>query len=712
VTFEPSAHQFALACNADGTYLEVTSDVVFNEGNIIHSMGRKTQFENTSPGTFAFTLDNRSGKYTPGNTATSLGRSLFEGMGVSWKLDDRLVHGTIRSFQIVFPSEGNADAARLRVTCDDMLGNAARRELRELNLSLFDSARGQLRWPFADAVGSLLAVESTRGGSTTFTAAGDVEFGVTTSHIPGPDAVVRTGSSSGALSLAPRATFPAISFGEETLGYWGVWLEGTDAATAPYIRLLFITPSSLVGTLILTVSGGNLTLTPGLLGTPITGPAYVAGTAYYCSMGMTSVYAAGTWTVTATLNVNGVAYGPSTWGNPGLIDSLPDAARVPLSAHLTSTGGGSTYFSHLSFSLDPLSEWPVQENVADQRLAALTAAVPEVTLDTLPTMATAMLSYPNVEGQATLDAVNDVMRSEQGAIYTVTTGTLTSPVEKIKVRSRDRNAAAAYVFSMNEVNGQDIIRSLNATVSSFTVTGADASVTYADPTLVSVVGAATGSDRLPLRDYIDLYAWVTDRMNRGRNIGIPIVSITIDGRGLATDRWSDLMAIVPGDRLHITDLPATQLGYSTWDGWVLGRSEVHTDERRNNFTFYLQPCLPDTAVFDTHYWMADGALTLSSAIVSAVATTMSVATTGPLLEQVAVPYDLMVDDEQVTVTACSGATPQVATITRGVNGTTATTHTTAAVIEVVNTPYLDVYEALYSDHYGPEADSHDSLFAF
>ena len=53
-----------------------------------------------------------------------------------------------------------------------------------------------------------------------------------------------------------------------------------------------------------------------------------------------------------------------------------------------------------------------------------------------------------------------------------------------------------------------------------------------------------------------------------------------------------------------------------------------------------------------------------------------------MLETIVFPYTLLIDKEQVTVTNCTPWVPQVATITRGVNGTTATTHATGALIDV------------------------------
>jgi hypothetical protein len=171
-------------------------------------------------------------------------------------------------------------------------------------------------------------------------------------------------------------------------------------------------------------------------------------------------------------------------------------------------------------------------------------------------------------------------------------------------------------------------------------------------------------------------------LQRGANVQLRLASVTIDAMTTPTDRTADLLALKPGDRHQFTNLPSQQLGFSTWDGWLLGVDETHT-LTEHKFTLFFAPVLPATAIYDTNYFMADGALTLTSSL-TAGATSMSVTTTETtvLLETATFPYTLIIDSEQVTVTACTSAEPQVATITRGVNGTTAASHSAGAVVEV------------------------------
>lgn len=81
-------------------------------------------------------------------------------------------------------------------------------------------------------------------------------------------------------------------------------------------------------------------------------------------------------------------------------------------------------------------------------------------------------------------------------------------------------------------------------------------------------------------------------------------------------------------------------------------------------------------------FMDNGELTLS-ALINSSTTTVSIATSGDQLTTTDLPLTVQIDDEQLTVTACTSATPQVATVTRGVNGTTAASHTSGAAVTVL-----------------------------
>jgi len=123
-----------------------------------------------------------------------------------------------------------------------------------------------------------------------------------------------------------------------------------------------------------------------------------------------------------------------------------------------------------------------------------------------------------------------------------------------------------------------------------------------------------------------------------------------------------------------------RLGTATWDGWLCGWTE-YWDATTATFQLSFETATPAPAVYDTSRYMADGDLSLSSSL-TASATTMSVATIGAKLSTTACPYDMLLDSEIVTVTSCTSATPQVATIIRGVGGTSTATHSAGLLIDL------------------------------
>ena len=285
------------------------------------------------------------------------------------------------------------------------------------------------------------------------------------------------------------------------------------------------------------------------------------------------------------------------------------------------------------------------------------------------------------------DPLNDVVRTEQGYIYTITTGTLLAPVQKVTIRDRTRPATVSQTFAMTEIHGSpDFIRNITNIISSVKVDGVNSTQTVKDDSLKPFVESASTSGSTLFTSGSDLIAWGQDRLIRGKNVALRIASFTIDPRSLPSNRRADIQGLVPGDRIQITGLPSAQLGFSTLDAWVIGGAENHGPST-SKFTFYISPTLPRTAVFDTEddRYMADGVLYLS-ANVNASATSLSIATYDPITRFTTsgadFPIDVIVGAEQMRATGCSAATPQVMTVVRGVNGTTAATHTAGDLLDL------------------------------
>ena len=325
-------------------------------------------------------------------------------------------------------------------------------------------------------------------------------------------------------------------------------------------------------------------------------------------------------------------------------------------------------------------ELTVSSTVAE-RVELIAEASPAVTFATPPAALSPARIGADTNSNSMLDALNTVMFTEQGDVYTSTTGTLTSPTTSINVRERTRPETVTATFNVeDELDGApSFVRDITNLVSRVTVTGPNGETGVIDATLTARIGNAATTETVLLSADMERRMWGQDRLQRGANTKMRIASVVIDAMTTPTDRSADLLALIPGDRVQFTNLPSTVLGFDTWDGWFLGASEQH-DISSHQFTLHFTPVLPDTAVYDTDRFMADEELTLSGAINSAVAS-ITVASAGALLSTTETPYTIQFDDEQMTVTAVTGASsPQTVTVTRGVNGTTAASHSDGAVL--------------------------------
>jgi len=185
----------------------------------------------------------------------------------------------------------------------------------------------------------------------------------------------------------------------------------------------------------------------------------------------------------------------------------------------------------------------------------------------------------------------------------------------------------------------------------------------------------------------DMTRWGEDRIQRGALPGLRVTEVTVDAFTVPTDRWAELLAIKPGDRIRLTGFPVAILGFSSWDGWVVGGTEEH-GLGQFKFSFKFDTALNGAGFYDdtAARYAANGDLKLNSAATSG-ATTINVASTGSTLSTTDVPYTIVIDQEQMVVTAVTSAPVQVATVTRGANGTTAAAHTSGSLVDIASPVY-------------------------
>lgn len=676
-----------------GAMVDVTTYADISEG-INYSWGRHAEFDDVPPGTFSFVLDNYDGRFTPDNSASSLSTLVVEGMPVVWRAGSgapRLISGKILSIAPLFPGS-NAAWGQVRITCDDMLGDAGRQELAEFPNALVEAATRFLLWPLDESSGQDSAVEYAGGPEmlpynynfgTALESGGwvsDSTFGSEPQAVNLWPRLRLSGTSNAIDILNTVVTGTAFPYPTTSMGFWGFWATGSDTSYADITVRVQGNNSGFT----LRVSAATFYFTH-FHGTTSTAAstAITPGLNYY-SVGVTTSFSAGSWFRQMTVYVNGVAaYAPAAINVGAALDTaMRQPARVNIQAGGGTTVAEPTLISRLSHTLEQVHEEAMATQTLTGMVSALRYVAPSITIDTVPAnFSTAPATFTD-GASSVLTRLNEIARTEQGYLYTVETGTTSAPVPKIRLRYRDRptTVTASFDAELELKSAPDFIRDITDMVSSVNVSTPAGSLTYRDFSLTARLGSSNASETIASTAQADALMWAQDRVNRGANVKLRIATIEIDAMTTPTDRSSDLLALVPGDRIRVTGLPSAQLGFSTWDGWLLGSDETHT-LTDHTFALNLAAVLPDTAIFDTDRLMADGILTLSASINSAV-TSLSVATTGATLSTTETPYTIIIGTEKMTVTACSGATPQVLTVTRAAGGTTAAAHTVADLVEI------------------------------
>jgi len=690
-----SPFKVALACGTAGAYVDVTAYASWAPGEgVAGSWGRQDQFRDTTPGAWSIYLENYDGRFTPDTTNGILATPLTEGMGVSWQLGSRIIAGSILGFTMIEDNWG-----RIRVDVDDMLGNLARNTIGSTARSMVLGARPYLYYPFNDAIGSTLGTEQSGNQQPPFDSSASgfapPTFGYAAIPYIGDTQVVINDSANVPFqtSVSPALSgqtlpgkFATINYATGSMGTWGAWFTAlaAPAATELFIRLngfnlagssSFRFGINSSGAYWVSMGSNNLTSS-----VPV-----VVGSPAYLQIVVTN---SGSTSITAELFINGVSQGTCVWagtgGDPNGLST--NYQRTPQFLSLTFGAAGAVAVSHLSHTPSPVPEYLLALGTEAALLQATAATTSNVTLGTLPSDLSTAPSSPLSGSSPALAKTNDVIRSEQGYLDCVTTGTLLAPVQAVRVRARTRSGTPDYSFdAQTELAAQpDFLRDITNVVSTETAQGPSTSTTYLDPTVSPRAGSANNTDQVVSTQFVDQLAFAQDRINRGKNIALRVASFTVDALTTPTDRSADLLAIKFGDRLRLTNIPSTVIGATTWDGWVIGRSEAQ-DISGHRFTFYVQPVLAATGIYDTDLYANGGNNTISTTLTN-VATSMlcTSADVVTLFETSAVNYYLLVESEIVKVTACSApvAGVQTLTITRAQLGTTAASHAVGVAPEV------------------------------
>lgn len=659
----------ALGVGAGGALVDVSSYLRADDG-VERRWGQDDDFYPVAPGTFSFALDNADGRFTPDNPGSPLDTRLTEGAAASLQVGTRLVGGTVRTIEPQFPGDDAAWSC-VRVTCEDALGELARTEIVSATQAAALKLGVNAFWPFSEPDGATEFASIADSGQPFLLDDANIQVSY-------GDAGTAPGGGSQATfsipgSVGVQARFLPYSVPGRDVRYSpseviGVWLTPRNQDSLFQIRAVLGLSETDRTVADFGFVDGDLYVDSGFVAVPaadvVVDRAYYFAAEYVSGSGTTNYY------------VDGVLVRAATTSGGSVNQAVSIVMGTATPTFDTQVSMADMYFGNDIVDITGYRTGDVRD-----RLGAYARMTP-VPFDTIPTsLSNSDMTPIEGDGVALLDAINGALESERGYLYPVTTGTLTSPTTKVTVRPRTRPATVGYTFNVeDELKGSPkFVRDVTNLVSRVTVSSPSGNTTVTDSTLTARAGNASATAQVGFLFDEDRRYWGQDRLARGSNTLFQIASVVVDAMTTPTDRAADLLALVPGDRVQFTGLPSTVLGFTTWDGWFLGAAESHTLEQ-HTFEMYLAPALTGSAIFDTSRFMASGEATLSGNINASV-TSITVASTKALLSASDVPYTIQLDNEQMTVTAVSGASsPQTVTVVRGVNGSTAVSHTSGAVV--------------------------------
>lgn len=708
-------HRFLIGLAADGSLIDISTYVEFGEG-ITYTYGRQTQFDDTQPGTVTFTLNNNDGRFTPDNPNSPYARTVAEGTDVFWILGARTIHVKVLSVEI--PSD-DSTAHHLVVTADDVLGTAARHSFTSLPDGLLDQTGPKVLWKldedsdqqygketFGDPLGMFSLYRSNPSSTTeavtfgTEQVAGLPGTAVTVAAAPGETNWfgTRHGNTVRNTNITSPYLAPDTANVSKTIGFYNFWVYPNSTINFAVVPVFAVENAGYAWSAQIRCTPSTYTAKPG----SAAGYTYGLTAAeqlvpHYVSMRFAMVWqtSGNYWALYTALYVDGSFKGNAPWYDPQHGYNVPaylnSLSPVEVSVSVTGKPSGAST-DLLSGTVQRVSYTTNETYYGLERLALVPTLAGRVLAadfvgeDVNMSVANGALSTGPIGVSSAgnlLDLLNEIVRTEVGHVYARTTVTSGISNTAAKIRVRDRPATPAAVFNVtDDLDGlPTFVRDITNVAAQVEVSGPTNTVTVADATITGRYITDGTSETVLYTSADDLRLWGQDRLNRGKNRAVRAQQFTVNAVTTPIDRSVDLLNLVPGDRVQLTGLNSTRYGFSTWDGWVEGGSEAHTMDG-NRFTFTLTPTLPTTAVYDTARYAAGGDLTLGNTYTAAATSMVFNAANAQTVVSTVVPYTILIDKEQLTVTAVSGSTW---TVTRGANGTTAASHTVNAVIEIVPT---------------------------
>jgi hypothetical protein len=691
--------------NGTGTLVDVSADWDGDTAAIVHQWGRTDwAADQPNPGTLTATLRNLTGKYTPGNPTSPYSVGVAAGVKVRFTIGTRVRWFVCGAPQLRWDNN-NANSSTITVVCTDLIGTVSQRTMRTMLDEEVALSKPLWYWRLDESGIGLQprGAESSGNGGPALVPHGAADS-YSWAQNSGPYA-----DSGGGLGLSMSATDDPPQ-GRDYLSADGmapVVLPGRQVTISCWVAPRLPPNYMGVGYLLWQLNCGGYNVAAIWNGSDrvfVQTDAGPSDIAWGFAPGKTTYFAVSlTWAATGLVVAKQVNDQLSTL-------TLTGETRTPRTLNGVWIGGGSSLLAwgsaaNMAGSVARVAVYagPMPANATDQynvgqwglpelpsaRLVRLSRYA-SLTCTAQGTDRGDVVGQQDTSGQSMLAAMCDALRTEDAAIQTA--GDPSSSWLEPWLYSTQRPGTSALTVNLDD--DQD-----GPPTFSFDTSGVADVVTVTSHS-VSATWVYTGT-QLTGRNLTVSSALVSTssaqnlaqyRAALGRSSTAIPSQITVDVATATNALAASLLTLRPGARVTITGCPTSILGYSTVDALVVGVTETYTSESAR-YVIALQSLLGGGSAFtldDATLGLLDGdaANALPSTITSG-ATSIAVSNDSVTHFSTATPYPIRIDAEQMTVTAVSQAAgTDTLTVTRGVNGTTAASHSAGALVTVPGTGTL------------------------
>lgn len=753
--WRPNLQTVELQIGAGGAWVDVSAFVEPDSEPLAYRWGMSDRFGVTQPSAWSFALADTDpanpGQFNPDNPASPYYGVLKEGVAARWTttvyrppssnlLLRRRCVGAIASIEIAWLDKDSAHGQAV-ITVNDALADFGRKELRDIltEQTLLDGAVAF--WMLDDPDGAQAASESSPFEQDPLLIVGDPAQigwggGAGTNSDGATSAMFNSDPAGVASGLSGSIAWPGTAGTDQYLlemwisvapdkvppsGSFCVLADVSDTATAsPTLRVVL----NELGHLYLTAAPATpAAVADGHLHHVVielyAGPTY----ALYVDGVYAGSVAAGAHPLRGvTIGCESPYTDPANWhtvpgvtyvGWPGTIGRL--AAYV--------NPGGPSYPTFTKV----LAHYPLAQHMTESAAArvnrllsylggapaALGDQTPGPTYPLLASSATnsgALVGPQATAGASLLAALQEAWAGEGGRIWTHIiegTGFASGVVFGGRGALRPTDPALTLDVESDLDDVPAMARDRDGQVAVVTAQSRALSVTVTDAALAAQIGNQSASISCALVDADELLAFAQDRLLATKAVRLQVTAASVDvstasqapnpnasPNPLVWTLWPYLLALAPGARVRLTNLPASRLGYTTRDAYVIGGGERHTT-KGSVWALTLIPAddpaearIGDTG--DVYDRIPGDAIQLNAGV-SASALSMSVKFPRVGLSTSAgdYPLDLDINGERVTVASApaGSASPQTVTLAaRGAGGTVARAHGVNEAVDVWLSP--------------------------